>query len=262
MKRLLDRMLLGLAVALTIVSCSPEPTEPPFTKRQIRRWNNQLTVVWEISGITMSYINAGRIQFAVDCEANRERVRSQIDEILADLDIPPKAVTLVVSERERILEEPPPFSCAPPEVIDPVTGLSLPGFGGMYTLGASTYIYMLEPSQEAAEELVFTIAGRDPLDRVPNVRAVQGDYTWQQLLEWRGLLTSSMEQIPGVDYWSDMDFLPDPKRNRLTLNITGRQFDADVIADIEGMMERLGVPQGAVVLLERAGERLVEVEKR
>ena len=101
-------------------------------------------------------------------------------ELLSGSDIPPEAIRIVVSPRVRFGEDPESFECAPPEVIDPATGISSPGFGGLFINRdgpRNINVYMLEPDQEKAEALALEVVGREILERYLNVRAIQGQYT-------------------------------------------------------------------------------------
>ena len=109
---------------------------------------------------------------------------------------------------------------------------------------------MLEPSQQGAEGLALAVAGRDILEhrhRGPSeIRSVQGQYIWKQLLEWCETITGSGFAIQGVypyDVW------PDPTRNRLRIE-TDRERNQNVEAEIEELLKQLGVPREAVVLVE------------
>ena len=84
------------------------------------------------------------------------------------------------------------FECVPPEVIDLSTGVSTPGFEGMYKDGDTFYVYMLEPDPKIAETLAASHYGRDAVQPM-KVMAIQGKYTWERLQDWyRRLLDSRM----------------------------------------------------------------------
>ena len=185
-----------------------------YTFRQLQRFYDRLrdSGVWDIPELTMSDVDEGinQIEYGIDCEHNRDRVQQQIHDLLSRENIPVDAVRVTVQGRARFPESPARFECAPPEVIDPVTGVSSPGFGGLFRSSGTLNVYMLEPSQRGAESLALAVVGRDILEhrhRGPSeIRAVQGQYIWKQLLEWYETITGSGIAIQGVypyDVWPD-----------------------------------------------------------
>ena len=228
------------------------PVQAHYTFRQLKRWYDQLldSGIWDIPELTMSDVDEGinRLEFGVDCEANRDRVQREVQEILLQENIPVDAVKVTVRGRAYPTIVPPPFECAPPEVIDPVTELSSPGFGGLFfdRDSRTVNVYMLDPSQEKAEDLALAIVGRDTLERYPNVRAIQGQYTWKQLLEWRHSIRDSNSDIPGVNLF---DVYPDQNRNRLRAEID-RDRSPAVETEFEDLLKQIWVPRKAVILLE------------
>ena len=73
-------------------------------------------------------------------------------------------------------------------MIDPVTGFSEPGFGGLYVEHEVATVYLLEPSQELGESLVHDELGDAGFDELTEVRVLKGEYTWEQLLHWHQLI--------------------------------------------------------------------------
>ena len=130
-------------------------------------------------------------------------------------------------------------------MIDPVTGLSSPGFGGLFRESDTLNLYLLDPSQQKAEELALEIVGWDILEGARGVRALQGQYTWEQLAEWGDTLRKPMYEVRGVDRIP----FSDETRNRLTVRID-REQNPNVETEIENLLKQLGVPREAVVLLE------------
>ena len=136
------------------------------------------------------------------------------------------------------------FPCIPAETIDLATGLSTLGFGGLYVASGIANVYLLEPSQEVAEELVIEELGRKTFEGLQGVRAVQGTYTWAQLMEW-------YESVR-VDIYKDSAagmVTVDPGKNRLTIWAPQEYVDDAERKIIKAVLSRHGVPCEAVVLL-------------
>ena len=229
------------------------PLQAKYTLRQLHRWYDQLrdAGIWGIAGLTTSDVDEGinRLEYGIDCERNRDRVRQQIDDLLTRENVPIEAVVVEVKGRPTT-SGPFPFECAPPEVVDPGTGVSSPGFGGLFwdskhPSNRTLSVYMLEPSQQKAEELALQVVGRESLKRVSTVRALRAQYTWEQLLEWYELVRAAGLDVPGADLIPD--FMQD--RNRLVVEID-RDRNPDVEAEVEDVLKKLGIPLDAVVMLE------------
>ena len=134
--------------------------------------------------------------------------------------------------------DPPPtdiFHCVPPEVVDPVTGVSAPGFGGYYVEDGVAYIYLLEPSQEL---------GSVAFERLREVRVHKGDYTWEHLVEWHDLIRSGVEMPDPRPF----TLVLVPRNNRITIEIDRDDYDY-VTATIEDEISRLGIPREAVIFV-------------
>ena len=84
------------------------------------------------------------------------------------------------------------------------------------------------------------------MERVSRVHAVQGKYTWEQLLEWYQLIKSDGLDILGADLFPD--FMEE--KNRLTVEIDPDR-NPRVGAEVVNALKRLGVPTEAVLLEER-----------
>ncbi|MCY4652310.1 MAG: hypothetical protein OXC95_04010 [Dehalococcoidia bacterium] len=196
-----------------------------------------------------------RIEVGIDCEANRDSVNQRLPSLLSGSHIPIEAIKVTVYQRGILGGGPDEFECAPPEVIDPVTGQSSPGFGGLFIDFDSDTInvYMLEPSQEKAEELALEIIGEDALKEYPDVRALHGQYTWEQLLEWYDEWCDSIGTLPGSlpdgVVLADSPY-PESSMNRLSVRIN-QDWNPETEATIEDWLKHLGIPRAAVVLLDR-----------
>ena len=229
------------------------PLQGQYTWRQLLIWDDQLREagVWDVTGWSTSDVDEGinRIEIGVACESDRERGEREVRAAALRANVPVEAVVVAVQARPTMYG-PYQFECAPPESIDPVTGVSTPGFGGMFsepgTSGSRTLnVYMLEPSQQKAEELAFQIVGQESLDRVSNVRALQGRYTWEQLLEWYRLIDSTGLGVTGAHLTAD--YMND--RNRLIIEID-TEWNPHVEAEVEDILKQLGIPQESVHLVE------------
>ena len=225
-----------------------------YTLRQLERFYDQVfsAGIWSIPEVTMTGVNEGtnNLQYGIDCEHNRDRVRQEIHDLLSRENIPLDAVRVKVQGRVQF-GGPNKYECAPPEVIDPSTGVSSPGFGGLVWEQGATgswtlNVHMMEPSQQKAEDLALQVVGRESLERVSRVHAIQGKYTWEQLLEWYRLIQSDGLDIAGADLIPD--FMED--RNRLIIAIH-RDRNSEVEAEVVNALKRLGVPTEAVLMEER-----------
>ena len=230
------------------------PLQANYTLRQLERFYDQLrdSGIWEIRELTTADIDEGknRLEYGINCEHNRDRVQRQIHDLLSRENIPADAVRVTVQGRVQF-GGPSRFECAPPEVIDPSTGLSSPGFGGLFWEQGATgswtlNMYMIEPSQQGAVELALQVVGRESVERVSRVHAVQGKYTWEQLLDWYRLIKSDGLDILGADLFPD--FMEE--KNRLMVEIDPDR-NPRVEAEAVNALKRLGVPTEAVLLEER-----------
>ena len=150
------------------------PFQANYTLRQLERLYDHLfsAGIWNFREVAMTDVDewTNKLQYGIDCEHNRDRVRMQIHDLLSRENIPIDAVTVKVQGRVQF-GCPSKFKCAPPEAIDPSTGLSSPGFGGLFWEQGATglwtlNVYMIEPSQQGAEELALQVVGRESLERV------------------------------------------------------------------------------------------------
>ena len=124
------------------------------------------------------------------------------------------------------------------------------GFGGYYfhaTNRSKAYVFMLEPDNIAAAEAAFRAAYRGKR-RITDVVPVQGDYSFHQLLEWFRVLDSALVR-EGIH-----------PATGATLEIANRIMfglrDMDQVEEVHRIMQDLGIPEGAVILLEANPELL------
>ena len=115
------------------------------------------------------------------------------------------------------------------------------GFGGYYfdeTDRSTAYVYMLDPSQTEAAKAAFRAAYRG--DRqVDRIVPVQGDYAFNDLLEWFHVLDTAM--VENGIHPSTGGVREISNRIRFGLEDIGQATDARRI------MSDLDIPQGAVV---------------
>ncbi len=222
------------------------PLKAQYTMKQLKEYQRALHDAQPFSipevNTTGLDLNHSRLVVGVDCESSLDRVRLFLQQRL-----PPPAMEIVVVEvlpRGYPANRPTKFPCIPAETIDPATGLSTPGFGGLYVASGIANVYLLEPSQEVAEQLVIEELGRKEFRGLQGVRAVQGTYTWAQLMEW-------YESVR-VDIYKDSAagmVTVDPGKNRLTIWAPQEYVDDAERKIIKAVLSRHGVPCEAVVLL-------------
>ena len=224
------------------------PLQAQYTLKQLSEWyNKELREARPLSPeVTLTDLDEGknRIEVGVACERDRDRVREELQKSLTLLGVPLEAVIFTVRPRAYPLIMPPVFECIPPEVIDPATGLSTPGFGGYYFDSGIAYVYLLEPSQEVAEELVLAKIGTESSERLLEVRALKGKYTWTQLTEWYESIKGDIREIPATDVVSI-----DRHMNRLTIEVRTEQ-EGNTEREIRDVLSSHGVPFEAVILLD------------
>lgn len=231
------------------------PVQANYTFRQLQRWYDQLrnSGIWDISELTTSDVNerTNRVEYGIDCERNRDKVEKQIRDILSRENVPQDAVEVTVEPSVMSSL----FECAPPEVADPVTGLSSPGFGGLFfdRESRAVTVYMLEPSQQKAEELALEVVGRDTLERYPTVRAVQGQYTWEQLQGWHDKVNEGWSPLDHIAHHlpggGSLHLYIDESKNRLGVEL-GSERTPEVETAAWDFLDRFGVPREAVVFEE------------
>ena len=196
----------------------------------------------------------GFVGLSTSCE---NKVENSL-QALADLGIPSDAIRIEVIKRPRhsILPPPPPiFECIPPEVVDPVTGVSEPGFGGLYAEYEVATIYLLEPLQEIGESLIHDELGDARFEELSEVRVLKGEYTWDQLLKWhQSIQTHRSESIK--DGTVDINWgwvLLNPRNNRITINVLPPKGawteDSWFVGRIEEASLTLGIPREAVIFV-------------
>ena len=223
-----------------------------YSKVQLDHWREAL---WndattrkraKLSAIGTDVIK-NRIYLGVLCGAELEQAERSIREGASFLGIPQDAFEFEVRTMgtAAMLPEPPyDYDCLPAEIPDPITGLSRPGFGGFYYERGRINVYLLDPSQEIAEKMVLAFYGRDALENL-EVRAVRGQYTWEQLQRWyrRSRLSN---QFPAWIGACEVD----NKLNRIALDVS-RGLDEEQEKGIEAALSVLGIPSEAVVFDKR-----------
>ncbi len=124
------------------------------------------------------------------------------------------------------------------------------GFGGYYfdeTNPSKAYVFMLDPGNIAATEAAFRAAYRGKR-QTTDVVPVQGDYSFDQLLEWFHTLDSALVR-EGIH-----------PATGATLEIANRIMfglrDMDQVENVHRIMQDLGIPKGGVILQEANPELL------
>ena len=126
------------------------------------------------------------------------------------------------------------------------------GFGGYYfheTDKSIVYVYMQDVTKTAAAEAAFRAAYSGDR-KITQIIPVQGDYSLDQLVEWFYILDGALIESgipPARASVREVE-------NRIRIGL----FDADQIDDVLHIMERLGIPEGAVVVKEDYLRLLVE----
>ena len=118
------------------------------------------------------------------------------------------------------------------------------GFGGFYfheTDKSIAYVYMLDITKKESAEAAFRAAYNGDRE-ITRIIPVQGDYSFDQLLEWfyildRALIESGI--LPARASVREIE-------NRIRIGV----FDGEEIDNVRRIMERLGIPEGAVVVEE------------
>ena len=118
------------------------------------------------------------------------------------------------------------------------------GFGGYYfheTDKSIVYVYMQDVTKTAAAEAAFRAAYSGDR-KITQIIPVQGDYSLDQLVEWFYILDGALIESGIPPAWASVREI----ENRIRIGL----FDADQIDDVLHIMERLGIPEGAVVVKE------------
>ena len=224
------------------------------TLRDLKRWRDLLNSeagVWSFDGLTSMSTDllTNRVHVGVVCAANLEVMERTVRQRMIGLGIPQQAVSFELESPSRILPKPPPpitFGCVPPEVIDRGTGISTPGFGGMYRDSETHYVYMLRPDKYAAEKLAATHIGWGAVRR-HGVKAIQGLYTYEQLKGWYETLYKGNER--GLNVVGAMLCDLDVKQHRIIIEIQ-QEWNPKVVVETGERLTSLGIPLEAVTLLD------------
>ena len=118
------------------------------------------------------------------------------------------------------------------------------GFGGYYfheTDKSIVYVYMQDVTKAPAAEAAFRAAYHGDRE-VTQIIPVQGNYSLDQLFEWFRILDRALIESGIPPARASVREI----ENRIRIGL----FDADQIDDVLHIMERLGIPEGAVVVKE------------
>ena len=131
------------------------------------------------------------------------------------------------------------------DIDDQLAGVAedVPGFGGYYFerpgMQGHLNIYLLNPDQavaEAAQERLTVIYDSEQIAQA-QVRAVQGQYGYDQLLEWYRKLQGGLGYVPGLVF---TDIAED--QNRLSVGVSTKRSQDQVVE----ALDRLDIPSKAV----------------
>ena len=114
------------------------------------------------------------------------------------------------------------------------------GFGGYYfheTDKSTVFVYMLDVTNTAAAEAAFRAAYHGSCE-ITQIIPVQGDYSFDQLVEWFHILDRALIESGIPPARASVREI----ENRIRMGL----FDADQIDDALQIMEKLGIPEGAV----------------
>ena len=126
------------------------------------------------------------------------------------------------------------------------------GFGGYYfheTDRSIVFVYMLDVTKTASAEAAFRAAYSGDRE-ITQIIPVQGDYSFDQLVEWFYILDIALIESgipPAMASVREVE-------NRIRIGLR----DADQIDDALQIMKRLGIPEGAVVVKEGYMELLAD----
>ena len=126
------------------------------------------------------------------------------------------------------------------------------GFGGMFVDpddDSILYIYLVNPSQAAAEAAAVRYFGHDKLQSINEVRPLQAQYTMRQLKEWydKDLTEARLFSLPEVTL-TDLD----EGKNRIEMGVACGSDRDKVREELQKRLTSLGVPLDAVIYTVRA----------
>ena len=111
------------------------------------------------------------------------------------------------------------------------------------------FVYMLDVTKTASAEAAFRAAYSGDRE-ITQIIPVQGDYSFDQLVEWFYILDIALIESgipPAMASVREVE-------NRIRIGLR----DADQIDDALQIMKRLGIPEGAVVVKEGYMELLAD----
>ncbi len=198
-----------------------------------------------------------RIEISINCDKNLQPASKAIRERLPVLSIPPEIVEVTAGKRSRpdVLWHNKLEECEPPHPA---------GFGGFFHTGESTfYVYLLHPSQKAAEEIMSFQLSPSRWDKERTVHPLQGDFTYTQLEDWYGHFLedwyrrfsvgeaseySELVALAGYVPKPALDAGVSPKLNRILFQISP-EADGDAIRKIlKQRLTELNIPLEAVII--------------
>lgn len=122
------------------------------------------------------------------------------------------------------------------------------GYGGLFLDredNSIVYVYLLNPSQKAAESAAFSALGQRRFERIREVRALQGQYTITQLNEW------DQRMLQDARIWVISEITisgVSEGRNRISIGVNSNEDVEKVQMAVETVLADLGIPREAVVI--------------
>ncbi len=119
------------------------------------------------------------------------------------------------------------------------------GFGGMFLDAKENsilYVYLVNPSQAAADEAALIIYGHEGIKRIKEVRPLKAQYTIEQLNEYYTALGDIVFSFPDVNM-TDLD----EGLNRIEVGVDCESSLDRVRLALQEQLPSLGIPIEAVV---------------
>lgn len=247
-----------------------------YSKRELEEWHDAVmddSANWKRSVkslepatgygvVTMTTVDveAGRVVIGVNCESSVEPVKRAILDRVGTLGVPGDAVDVTV------------FGRATPSILgfnrlEECRPLHPAGFGGYFLKeDKSFYVYLLHPSQEAAEEVMaYQVGPNFPLEEW-SVHPLQGEFTFADLTGWYARFTADhrrlrqagessayleLVNVPGSAHEGHLHLTYAgvyPEKNRILFRIKPGPDAATVRQVLEERLVALNVPSEAVVI--------------
>jgi hypothetical protein len=124
---------------------------------------------------------------------------------------------------------------------DPISlGRSVPGFGGFYLDQGTPVVYLKNAAERGNAERALAPFFRSQGIQASQLRILPAKYDWAELERWHGKASSEVLTVAGAVFVD-----ADEAGNRVTIGA-----ERSALAQIRGVVARLGIPDGAVVIQE------------